>query len=62
MTLLIMNGSYAFPITLDLMLSMSRWNEFQLIQILNDLSIRHLVKLIFYENYVKLIKFKRGPV
>ena len=26
---------------------------------LNDLSIRHLIKLILYENDVKLLKFKR---
>ena len=29
---------------------------------LNDLSIRHLIKLILYENDVKLLKFKRSPV
>ena len=34
----------------------------QLLQILNDLSIRHLIKLILYENDVKLLKFKRIPV
>ena len=33
-----------------------------LIQILNDLSIKHLIKLILYENDVKLLKFKRSPV
>ena len=62
MTLLIKNGRYAFLIRLDLMLSMSLWKEFQLLQILNDLSIRHLIKLILYENDVKLLKFKRSPV
>ena len=36
--------------------------EFQLLQIINDLSIRHLIKLILYENVVKLLKFKRSPV
>ena len=50
MTLLIKNGGYAFLIRLDLMFSMSLWKEFQLLQILNDLSIRHLIKLILYEN------------
>ena len=44
------------------MFSMSLWKEFQLLQILNDLSIRHLIKLILYENDVKLLKFKRSPV
>ena len=61
MTLSIKNGGYAFLIRLDLMFSMSLWKEFQL-QILNDLSIRHLIKLILYENDVKLLKFKRSPV
>ena len=55
MTLLIKNGEYAFLIRLDLMLSMSLWKEFQLLQILNDLSIKHLVKLIFYENVKKML-------
>ena len=62
MTLLIKNGGYVFLIRLDLMFSMSLWNEFQLLQILNDLSIRHLIKLILYENDVKLLKFKKSPV
>ena len=62
MTLLIKNGSYAFLIRLDLMLSMSLWKEFQLLQILFDPSIRYLIKLILYENDVKLLKLKRSPV
>ena len=62
MTLLIKNGGYAFLIRLDLMFSMSLWKEFQLLQILNDLSIRHLIKLSLYENDVKLLKFTRSPV
>ena len=62
MTLLIMNGWYAFLIRLDLMLSMSLWKEFQLLQILNDLSIKQSIKLILYQNDVKLLKFKRRPV
>ena len=61
MNLLIKNGGYAFLIRLDLMLSMSLWKEFKLLQILNDLSIRYLVKLILYEKDVKLLKFKRDP-
>ena len=60
MTLSIKNGGYAFLIRLDLMFSMSLWQEFQLLQILNDLSIRHLFKLILYENDVKLLKSKRS--
>ena len=62
MTLLIKNGGYAFLLRLDLMLSMSLWKEFQLLQILNDLSIRHLIKLILYKNDVKHLKFKRSSV
>ena len=61
MTLLIKNGGYAFLIRLDLMLSMPLLKEFQLLQILNNLSIKHLIKLILYENDVKLSKFKRRP-
>ena len=62
MTLLIKNGDYAFLIRLVLMFSMSFWKEFQLLQVLNDLSIRHLIRLILYENDVKFLKFKRSPV
>ena len=62
MTLSIKKREYAFLIILDLMLSMSLWKEFHLLQILNDLSIKHLIKLILYENDVKLLKFKRSPV
>ena len=43
MILSIKNGGYAFLIRLDLMFSMSLWKEVQLLQILNDLSIRHLI-------------------
>ena len=62
MTLSIKNGRYAFLIRLDLMLSMSLWKEFQLLQVLNDLSTKHLIKLILYENDVRVLKFKRRPV
>ena len=62
MILSIKNGRYPFLIRLDLMFSMSLWKEFQLLQILNDLSIRHLIKLILYKNDVKLLKFKRSPI
>ena len=62
MTLSIKNGEHAFLIRLELLFSMSLWKEFQLLQILNDLPIRHLIKLIFHENEVKLLKFRRSPV
>ena len=62
MTLSSKNGGYVFLLRLDLMFSISLWKEFQLLQILNDLSIKHLIKLILYENDVKLLKFKRSPV
>ena len=38
MTLSIKNGRLAFLIRLELMFSISLWKEFQLLQILNDLS------------------------
>ena len=41
MTLMIKNGRYALSIRLDFMLSKSLWKEFQLLQILNDLPIKH---------------------
>ena len=37
------------------MFSVSLWKESQLLQILNDLSIKHLIKRILYENDVKLV-------
>ena len=40
MTFLVKNSGY---IRLHLMFSMSLWKEFQLLQILNDLSIKHLI-------------------
>ena len=61
MTLSIKNGGYAFLMTLDLMLSMSLWKEFQLLKMLNDLSTKHLIKLTLYGNDVKLLKFRRRP-
>ena len=62
MTLSIKNGKYAFLIRLGLILSMSPWEELQLLQTLNNLSTIHLIKLILYENDVKLLKFKKSPV
>ena len=56
------NGGNAFLIRQDLKFSMSLWKEIQLLQILNELSIKHLNKLILYENDVKLLKFQRSPV
>ena len=56
MPLSIKNGGYAFLIRLDLIFSMSLSKEFQLLQILNDLSIKYWIKLILYENTVKLFK------
>ena len=53
MTLLIKNGEYAFLIRLDLMLSVSFFKR---------PIYQTLIKLILYENDVKLLKFKRSPV
>ena len=46
MTLSIKNGGYGFLIRLDLMFSMLLWKEFQLLKILNDVSMKLLIKLI----------------
>ena len=62
MTLWIKSGGYAFLIRLDLIFSKSLWKEFQLLQILNNLSTKHSIKLILYEKDVKILKFKRSSV
>ena len=62
MILSINSGGYAFLIKLNLMFSMPLWKELQLLQILNSLSNKYLIKLILYENDVKLWKFKKSPV
>ena len=62
MTLLIKNCGYVFLIRFDLMFFMSIWKEFQFLQILNNLSVKHLINLFLYENDVKLLKFKKSPV
>ena len=49
-------------IKLNLIFSMSLRKEFQLLQTLNELSIKNLIKLILSENDVKLFKFKRSPI
>ena len=56
----IKNGGYVFLIRLDLVFSKSIKKEFQLLQILNDLSIRHLIKLTLHEHDVKLREEKRS--
>ena len=56
MNLLIKKCGYAFLIRLDLMFCMSLLKEFQLLQIVNDPSIKYLNKLILYENDVKLLQ------
>ena len=61
MTLSVKNDGYAFLIRLNLMLSMSLQKEFQYLQISNDLFTKYFIKLILYENDVKLLKFKRRP-
>ena len=62
MILSINSGGYAFLIKLNLMFSMPLWKELQLLQILNSLFNKYLIKLILYENDVKLWKFKKSPV
>ena len=56
-----MAGGYAFLIRLDLMFSMSLSKELQLLQFLKDLSIKHLIMIILYENNVTLLKFMGSP-
>ena len=61
MALSIKNCGYAFLIRLDLM------RFFVIVKgvpIITNFKrpIKHLIKLIFYENYVKLLKFKRTPL
>ena len=55
MSLLIKNGGYTFYIRIDLTFTMSLWKMFQLLQILNDLSIKHLIKPILYANDLKFL-------
>ena len=47
MILSIKSGGDVFFVKLDLMFSMLLWKDLQLLQILNDLSIRYLIKLIW---------------
>ena len=61
MNLLIKNG-YAFLIRLDSMFSVSLLKELLLLQILKELSIKHLITPILYENDVKLSKFKISSI
>ena len=58
MSLSIKNVGNAYLIRLDWIFSMSLWKEFQLLQISKDLPVKHLIKLILYENDVKFLKFK----
>lgn len=54
MTLSIKDGRYAFLISLDLMSFMSLSKQFELLQILNALSIRHLIKIFPCKYYFKI--------
>ena len=58
MTLSIKNSGYAFLTKLNLMLSMPLLKEFQLLQMLNDLSSKDLIKSMLYEIDVKILKLK----
>ena len=58
MTSSIKIGGYPFLKRMDLIFAMWLWKQFKLLQILKELSIKHLVQLICYENFVKLVKFK----
>ena len=56
MTLSIKNVGYTFLIGLDLMFSLSLVKEFELLQILNNLSIKYLIRLIIYDSDLKLLR------
>ena len=64
MALLIKNDGHAFLRRLDLMFSMSLWKEFQLLQILNDLFIKHLIKreILVIDTWNENIKKSDGIV
>ena len=47
-SLAITNGGYAFLVRVDLMFFMSLSKEFHLWQTLNNLSIKHLIKLPYF--------------
>ena len=56
MTLSINNGGYTFLIS-----PMPLWREFQWLQVLNDLSMKHLINIISYENKGKLSNLRETP-
>ena len=57
MTLSIKNGGYLFLIRLGLMFSLSLWKEFLSLQILNDLSIKHLTFEVSIAVYVYIYTY-----
>ena len=59
MTLPSKNSGYACLVRLDIMFSLWIWREFHLLQILKDLPMKRLIKLIFYGNDIKLINLRR---
>ena len=61
MTLSIKNGGYTFLVRLDLIFPMSLWREFQWLQVLNDLSMKHLINIISNENKGKLSNLRETP-
>ena len=61
MTLSIKKARYAFLLRFDLMFSVIM-KGVPIITNLNEISIQHLIKLILYENDVKILKFNRSPV
>ena len=61
MTLSIKNGGYTFLVRLDLIFPMSLWREFQWLQVLNDLSMKHLINIISNENKRKLSNLRETP-
>ena len=62
MTLSIKNSGYALLIKSNSMFNISLCKEFWIFQILNQLSIKHLIQPTLHGNDVKLFKFNRSPI
>ena len=62
MTLSIKNGESSFLIGLDSMFSVFMKGVPVITNFKPPIYIKHLLKLISYENDAKLVKFKRSPV
>ena len=62
MNLLIKEKGHAFLVISDLRTYMPLWKEFQLLQILSDLSFKNSIKFTLREYIVNILKFTASPV